>query len=106
MAWLFLFLAIAAEVFATTCLKLADGFAKPVYLIGSAIGYPLSFFCFSLSLREIEISIAYAVWSGIGVIGTSILGVLLFREGLGLQKVLCIALITIGIVGLNLGGKG
>lgn len=105
MAWLFLLLAIACEVFATTCLKLADGWTKPVYLIGSAIGYPLAFFCFSLSLKQIEISVAYAVWSGIGVTGTSILGVLLFHEGMGLQKVICIALITGGIIGLNF-GKG
>ncbi|WP_347277930.1 SMR family transporter [Leptolyngbya sp. FACHB-711] len=69
------------------------------------MGYPLSFFCFSLFLKEIEISVVYAVWSGIGVTGISILSVLLFGEGMGLGKVSCIALITIGRVGLNL-GKG
>jgi multidrug transporter EmrE-like cation transporter len=70
-----------------------------------ALGYLLSFFCFSLFLKEIEISVVYAVWSGIGVTGIFILSMLLFGEGMGLGKVICIALITIGIVGLNL-GKG
>ena len=48
MAWFFLFLAIACEIFATTSLKFADGFSKPIYLMGSIIGYPLAFSFFAL----------------------------------------------------------
>ena len=73
-----------------------------MYLIGSAIGYPLAFGFFGFSLKQIEVSIAYAIWSGIGVIGTSILGAMLFKESIGIIKMVCIALITIGLIGLNL----
>ncbi|HIK54289.1 MAG TPA: multidrug efflux SMR transporter [Synechococcales cyanobacterium M55_K2018_004] len=102
MAWILLLLAIASEIFATTCLKLTDGFTKPVFLIGSVIGYPLAFGFFGFSLKEIDVSIGYAIWSGIGVIGTSMLGAMLFKEQIGFTKMLCIALITIGLIGLNL----
>jgi multidrug transporter EmrE-like cation transporter len=101
MAWLFLLGAIVCEVFSTTCLKLTDGYTKPIYLIGSIIGYPMSFIFFGFSLKEIDVSLAYAVWSGIGVVGTCILGCILFSENIGLHKIICIALITLGIVGLK-----
>jgi multidrug transporter EmrE-like cation transporter len=102
MAWVFLFLAIACEIFGTTSLKLADGFSKPIYLMGAVIGYPLAFSFFAFSLKQIEISIGYAVWSGIGIIGTSILGAMIFQENISLAKALCIGLIFVGVIGLNL----
>jgi len=102
MAWLFLFLAIACEIFATTSLKLANGFAKPVYLVGAVVGYPLAFSFFSLSLKQIEISIGYAVWSGVGIIGTSLLGSIIFRESFNLNKAFFMVLILAGIIGLSL----
>ncbi|MGJ5672089.1 MAG: DMT family transporter [Nostochopsis sp.] len=101
MAWVFLFLAIACEIFGTTSLKLADGFSKPTYLIGAIIGYPLAFSFFAFSLKTIEVSVGYAVWSGIGIIGTSILGAIMFQEHISLTKALCIGLISVGIIGLN-----
>lgn len=102
MSWGFLLVAIACEIFATICLKLSDGYSRPMYLFGAVIGYPLAFVFFGFSLKEIEVSIAYAIWSGIGVIGTSILGAMLFKESIGFIKMFCIALITIGLVGLNM----
>ncbi len=102
MAWIFLLLAIACEIFATTSLKLASGVSKPIYLIGAVVGYPLSFSFFALSLKTIEISIAYAVWSGIGIIGTSLLGALVFQENLNPSKMLFICLILAGAIGLSL----
>lgn len=101
MAWIFLLLAIACEIFATTSLKLANGFAKPVYLIGAFVGYPLAFSFFSLSLKKLEISIAYAVWSGVGVMGTSLLGSIMFRESLSPAKAFFICLIFAGVIGLS-----
>ncbi|QIR35331.1 hypothetical protein HCG51_00240 [Tolypothrix sp. PCC 7910] len=62
MAWLFLFLAIACEIFGTTSLKLADGFVKPIYLIGAVVGYPLTFSFFGLSLLQ---SVAFFFQIGI-----------------------------------------
>jgi multidrug transporter EmrE-like cation transporter len=101
MNWFMLFVAIACEVFATTCLKLTAGYTKPMYLIGSIIGYPMSFLFFGFSLKEIDISIAYALWSGIGVLGTCIIGSIFFSENIGFQKMICIFLITVGIIALN-----
>lgn len=101
MAWLFLFLAIACEIFGTTSLKLADGFAKPIYLIGAVVGYPLAFSFFGLSLKQIDISIGYAVWSGVGIIGTSLLGSMLFRENISTAKVLFMSLIFVGVIGVS-----
>lgn len=101
MAWLFLLLAIASEITATSCLKLTNGFSNPAYLLGSLIGYPVSYLCFGLSLKQIEVSTGYALWSGIGVVGTAILGTILFHEKLSVEKLICFALITCGVVGLN-----
>ncbi|TBR58939.1 hypothetical protein B4U84_24010 [Westiellopsis prolifica IICB1] len=102
MAWVFLFLAIACEIFGTISLKLADGFSKPIYLTGAIIGYPLAFSFFAFSLKTIEVSVGYAVWSGIGIIGTSILGAMMFQEHISLAKALCIGFIFVGVIGLNL----
>ncbi|MCX7596466.1 MAG: multidrug efflux SMR transporter [Fischerella sp.] len=102
MAWVFLFLAIACEIFGTTSLKLANGFSKPIYLVGAIVGYPLAFSFFAFSLKTIDISIGYAVWSGIGILGTSILGAIIFQENISLAQALCIGLIFVGAIGLNL----
>ena len=102
MDWIFLFIAIACEIFGTTCLKLASGFTKSFYTVGAAIGYPLAFIFFGLSLKNIEVSIAYAIWSGVGIIGTSLLGSLLFNEYLSPTKILFIVLIFVGVMGLNI----
>jgi multidrug transporter EmrE-like cation transporter len=73
MNWLFLFLAIISEILATTCLKMTNGSFKSVYLIGVTVGYSLAFGFLSIAIKTIEISIAYAVWSGLGIIGITII---------------------------------
>ena len=65
--WLMLAIAICAEVIATTSLKYADGFTKPLPTLAVAVGYGVSFFLLSLILKTIPVSITYAVWSGAGV---------------------------------------
>jgi multidrug transporter EmrE-like cation transporter len=102
MSWLFLFLAIACEIFGTSSLKLANGFSNPIYLIGTVVGYPLAFSFFGLSLKKIEVSIGYAVWSGVGIIGTSLLGLIIFKESFSWAKALFIGLILAGVIGLSL----
>jgi multidrug transporter EmrE-like cation transporter len=101
MSWVFLFFAIACEIFGTTSLKFADGFSKPIYLIGAVVGYPLALSFFSLSLKNIEISIGYAVWSGVGIVGTSLLGSLIFRESFSPTKAFFMGLILAGVLGLS-----
>ncbi|MGL5943026.1 MAG: DMT family transporter [Waterburya sp.] len=102
MNWLFLFLAIISEILATTCLKMTNGSFKSVYLIGVTVGYSLAFGFLSIAIKTIEISVAYAVWSGFGIIGISIIGIFLFKESISLPKIIFIGAILVGVIGLNL----
>lgn len=102
MNWLFLFLAIISEILATTCLKMTNGSFKSVYLIGVTVGYSLAFGFLSIAIKTIEISTAYAVWSGFGIIGITIIGIFLFKESISLPKIIFIGTILVGVIGLNL----
>ena len=99
---LFLFLAIISEIFATTCLKMTNGSFKSIYLIGVCIGYVLAFGFLSIAIKTIDISIAYAIWSGLGIIGITMIGILLFNESISLLKIIFICAILVGVIGLNL----
>lgn len=101
MAWLFLAFAIVFEIAGTTALKMSEGFTRlgPSLLILPA--YTLSFVLLGMAVREIPISIAYAIWSAIGTAAITVIGMMLFREPLTLIKVAFIGLIIIGVVGLH-----
>jgi len=92
---------IALEVFATTSMKLAERSA--LWYIGVFGGYTACFSIFPLVLRSIPLGVAYAIWSGVGTAFTSLVGALLFKEVMTTRKLLSIALIIGGVVGLNLG---
>lgn len=98
---LLLFLAIFFEIVGTFSLKMSNGFSHIIYIPIVILAYSLAFTCFGFSLKSIDISIAYAIWSGIGIAGTTLFGVFLFGEKLGLSQALFIGLILIGAVGLN-----
>ena len=104
MGWLYLVLAIVLEVAGTTSMKLSDGFARPGPSVAIFAFYGLSFISLTLALKSFEISVAYAVWSGIGVALISLLGILYFQEPVTALKLGSLALIVAGVVGLNLGG--
>ncbi|MDY0163347.1 DMT family transporter [Desulfobotulus sp.] len=103
--WFFLFIAIIAEVIATSALKMSDGFTKlwPVMVV--ALGYGLAFYFLSLTLRTIPIGIAYAVWSGVGIVLISFIGWLVFGQKLDLFAVIGITLIISGVLVLNVFSK-
>jgi len=101
MAWVFLAIAIASEVFATTMLKVSDGFSKLLPAIAVVIGYGLSFFMLALALRSIGLGTAYAIWAGIGTVGATIAGVLIFGEQLPVLAIVGIGFVVIGVVLLN-----
>ena len=105
MDWFILFLAGLAEVTWAIALKYADGFKNLVPSIITVIGYIASLLLLSAALKKLPLGTAYAVWTGIGIAGTSLLGVLLFKEKLSFLQFVCILLIVIGIVGLNLLSK-
>jgi len=104
MTWLYLVLAILLEVSGTTCMKLSEGFTKVVPSILLFVFYMLSFGMLTLALKKIDVSIAYAVWSGVGTALIATIGVLWFKEPGTAIKLISLGLIILGVVGLNLTG--
>jgi multidrug transporter EmrE-like cation transporter len=99
------FFAVLSEVTATTALKFSEGFTRLAPSIVVVLGYGLSFYLLSLSLKIIPIGVAYALWSGIGIVLTVIAGMLLWREPLDWARVTGIVLILGGILIINLFSK-
>jgi len=99
-AWLFLVTAILLDVLGTLCLKLADGFGRPLYSAAVLFCYGASLVLFSYALKGLPVSLVYAVGSGIGTALVALLGCLLFHEPFDGLKVFSLALIVAGIVGL------
>lgn len=106
MHYLYLALAIFFELVATNLLKASQGFSKWPFTIGTILTYGLCYYMLALSLKGINLSIAYAIWCGIGIIGTVVISVLLWQETVNLMTLLGIALILIGVVLVNLFGSG
>lgn len=104
-SFIILFFAILSEVIATTSLKFSEGFTKLVPSIIVVIGYGLSFYLLSLSLKVFPIGVAYAIWSGVGLVLTVIAGIILWRETLDWARVAGIILIIAGIILINVFSK-
>ncbi|MBA3721084.1 MAG: multidrug efflux SMR transporter [Parachlamydiaceae bacterium] len=102
MIYILLFLAIVSEVIGTFALKLSQGFTKLYPSITVVIAYVLSFWLMGLTLKILPVSVVYAVWSGLGIVGIVLIGVFLFNETFGIWHFFGITLILIGIVILNL----
>lgn len=100
---IYLILGIVFEVMGTTCMKLSQGFTRIWPSIGIFVFYGLSFTCLTIVLKKIEVSIAYSVWSGVGTTLIAIIGIGFFRESITPIKFISIALIIIGVIGLNSG---
>lgn len=99
--WVYLGVAIVAEVVATSALKAAEGFSRAVPSLVVAIGYFASFYFLSLTLRTIPIGIAYAFWSGIGISLIALIGWLLYGQALDAPAMLGFVLIVSGVVILS-----
>ena len=102
--WFFLAGAIVFEVIGTTSMKLSEGFSKLLPSIAVAVCFIISFSLFTLALKKIEMSIAYAVWAGVGTALIAGIGILYFKEPATTLKMISLALIIAGVVGLNLSG--
>lgn len=94
--------AIAAEVTGTTALKFSDGFSAIVPTAVVVVGYIGSFYLLSLTLQELPIGLVYATWSGVGIIGAAVIGLVLFEESVDVMGMVGMALIIGGVVVLNL----
>lgn len=100
-AWLILFVAIALEVMATIQLKLSNGFSDVNHSVNTVILFALSFIFAAFAFKKIDLSLAYALWSGFGTIGIIGAGILFFDEPSNLIKLGFASLIVIGVIGLN-----
>lgn len=106
MQWILLALAGVFEVAWAVAMKYSNGFTVIIPSIITIVGYIASAVFLALALKHLSLGTAYAMWTGFGIIGTSVLGVLLFGEKLSVPQVICIMLIVIGITGLKLLSKG
>jgi small multidrug resistance pump len=104
LAWIYLSAAITSEVVGTVFLRFTDGFTKPAPSILVIATYAVSLWLTALALRQLEISLAYAVWSGIGTAAVAVIGMAAMGESINTLKLASIALVIGGVVGLNLSG--
>ena len=104
MSWLYLVLAIVLEVSGTTSMKWSQGFTQTLPSVLMFLFYGLSLSALTLALKTIDVSVAYAVWSGLGTALIATVGVLWLKEPLNTLKIASLMLIIIGVIGLHLSG--
>ncbi|MDR2112154.1 MAG: QacE family quaternary ammonium compound efflux SMR transporter [Candidatus Accumulibacter sp.] len=105
MHWLFLGVAIVSEVIATSVLKASAGFSRPWPTVIVIAGYVSAFYFLSLTLATIPVGVAYAIWSGVGIVLIALIAWLVYGQVLDLPAIVGMALIASGVVVLNLFSK-
>lgn len=105
MAWLYLSIAILAEVAGTIALKYADGFTKPIPVMVVVLGYALAFFLLSKVVQILPLAITYAIWAGGGIFLVGVIGWLFLGQRLDAAALLGIGLIILGVLVINLFSK-
>jgi len=104
-AWIWLIGAIVFEVLGTTAMKLSEGFTKTVPSVAMGVFYILSLTALTYALKKFDVSMAYAIWSGVGTALITLIGIWYFKESVSVMKLASIGLIIIGVVGLHLSGE-
>ena len=102
MAYLYLAIAIVAEVLGTTALKASEQFTRPLPTLAVVVGYGVAFYMLSLVLRTMPVGIAYAIWAGVGVLLVALAGAVIYREVPDLPAVIGMSLIVAGVIVINL----
>ncbi len=102
MSWFYLTSAVLLEVFGTMALRCSDGISKLYPSIIMAIFYILSVVAFAYAIKKMDISMAYALWSGLGTLMVASIGIFYFQESINPMKLASIALIIIGVIGLHM----
>ena len=102
MTYVYLLIAIVAEVAGTMALKASQGFSKLGPSLIVLVGYGVSFYLFSLVLKAMPVGVAYAIWAGLGIVLTAVLGAVLYRQVPDLPAVVGIGLIVAGVLVINL----
>lgn len=103
--WILLVIAIAAEICGTTLLKQSDGFSKLYPTVGAMLAFGMAFYLVSLVFRVLPVGIVYAIWSGVGIVATALIGWLIFGQKPDLAATLGMAMIVGGVVVINLFSK-
>ncbi len=103
MSWVYLTIAIVSEVIGTTNMKLSESFTKTIPSILIFIFYGISFTMLTFALKKLDISVAYAIWSGVGTALVVIIGILWFKEPMTVIKIASVGLIILGVIGLEMG---
>lgn len=102
MGWILLITAIVLEVAGTTNMKLSEGFSKPVPSVLVLFFYALSIVALTFAVNRLDVSVAYAVWSGMGTALVAIIGLWFFQESITTTKVIALVLIVVGVAVLHL----
>ena len=105
MTYLYLSIAIVAEVIATSSLRACEGFTRLWPSVVVLVGYALAFYFLSLTLRSMSVGIVYAIWSGVGIVLISIIAWILFGQKLDVPAVVGIVLIIAGVAVINIFSK-
>ena len=105
MKWFHLIVAITCEVIATSALKESEGFSRLWPSVLTVLGYCLAFYFLSLVLREMSVGVAYAVWAGVGIVLMAIIAYIRFGQKLDIPAIAGIALITVGVIVINIFSK-
>lgn len=105
MPYLYLILSIATEVVGSSFLKTSDGFSKLYSTLGTIISFGACFYFLSKTLQHLPLNVTYASWAGLGLVLTTLVSVIIFKENVNLMSVLSIALILIGVISLNVFGS-
>ena len=100
-AWIFLVVAGIFEMFWATMMKLSEGFSKWNYSLLTVIGMIASFYFLAKSLHSLPMSLAYPIWTGIGAVGSILIGVFFFKDHLSLLTSFFVALLIVGIIGIK-----
>lgn len=101
MNWIYLFIAIIGELIGTSALKAADGFSKVVPTIVCISGYIVAFYFLSLTLKSIPVGIAYAIWSGVGIVLITMIGYFYYKQTVDLPAIIGISFIVLGVIIIN-----
>ncbi|WP_420549653.1 DMT family transporter [Curvivirga sp.] len=99
--WIYLALGIVTEVAGTFCMKLSHGFTKLVPSVLFIVFFAIALSLINLSMKTIDMSIAYAIWSGVGIAILTILGIVFLGEPVSTLRLLFIGMIVVGVVGLH-----
>ena len=102
---IYLLIAGAFKITWVVAMKMSNGFTVLIPLIITGVGYIASAVFLAIALKQLPLGTAYAMWTGMGIVGTTLLGVFLFHEKLSVPQVICVILIVVGIAGLKILAK-